>query len=156
MKKVLIASIIIISMVAVVLAVGSISVLKEYPLAGADNKATPLDRISYDSIHKTQDSISIDIENPVIVAIANTGSMKPTFDEGANLIEIVPKSESELHVGDIASYQRGSDVIVHRIIEIGADENGWYAVFKGDNNPTADPGKVRFEQIRRLGVGIVY
>jgi hypothetical protein len=150
------AIIVLVSMLSVVLVVGSVSVIKEYPLSGSSDKPMPSDRISYDGIHAAKDSVSIDIENPVIVAVANTGSMLPTFNENSNLIEIVPKSEKEIHVGDIVSYQRGSDIIVHRIIEIGNDDNGWYAVFKGDNNPAQDPDKVRFEQIRRLVVGIVY
>jgi len=148
--------VIFISLVAAVLVVGSVSVIKEYPMSGSSAKPMPQDRISYDEIHPAKNSVTIDIENPVIVAVANTGSMLPAFNENSNLIEIVPKSDQEIHVGDIVSYQYGNDVIVHRVIEIGNDENGWYAVFKGDNNPSADPAKVRFSQIKRIVIGIIY
>jgi hypothetical protein len=46
--------------------------------------------------------------------------------------------------------------IVHRVIEIGNDEDGWYAITKGDNNPTPDPWKIRFEWVRRITVAVIY
>jgi Fe-S-cluster formation regulator IscX/YfhJ len=42
------------------------------------------------------------------------------------------------------------------VIETGEDSNGWYAIFKGDNNPIRDPSKVRFSQIRRIVVAVIY
>ena len=48
------------------------------------------------------------------------------------------------------------DYLGHTLKEIGYDEDGWYATMKGDNNPYTDPGKVRFDQIERLVVAIIY
>jgi hypothetical protein len=156
MNKSLILPITILSILAVILVIGSVSMIKESPLNGSSSKPQPGDRVSYENIQTTNHDVDIEIENPVIVAVANTGSMLPTFGENANLIEIVPKSSSELKLGDIASYQNGNDVIVHRIVELGNDDQGWYAKFKGDNNPFNDPDKVRWSQMKRLVVGIIY
>ncbi|MFH1631359.1 MAG: hypothetical protein ABIA21_04050 [Candidatus Aenigmatarchaeota archaeon] len=147
-----IAGLALILIVFIVLVVGSVSIMDQ----ATKIKPSPADRISYDNISTTKNNVTVRVQDPIIVAIENTGSMIPTFNEDSNLIEIVPKSPDELNVGDIVSYQYGDDVIVHRIIEIGNDENGWYARFKGDNNPVQDPGRIRFSQIKRLVVGIIY
>jgi signal peptidase I len=84
--------------------------------------------------------------------------MKPVFDTGANAIEVVPSTPAQIRTGDIISYQADwlDTPVVHRVLSTGEDEDGWYAIVKGDNNDTADPGKVRWEQIRRVVVAIVY
>ena len=84
--------------------------------------------------------------------------MDPVFDYGSNAIEIKPQSPEQIHVGDIVSYNSkyASGSIIHRVIEINQDEDGWYCLMKGDNNPYRDPEKVRFEQVQRLVVAIIY
>ena len=69
-----------------------------------------------------------------------------------------PASPAILDVGDIISFYPSfaEGLVVHRIIEIGNDNKGWYARTKGDNNPSADPGKVRFEDIHGVIVAILY
>ena len=46
--------------------------------------------------------------------------------------------------------------VIHRIAEISNDEQGWYAIVKGDNNEAPDPERVRFEQIKKVLVGVLY
>jgi hypothetical protein len=84
--------------------------------------------------------------------------MDPVLDASANGIEIIPESEADIHVGDIVSYQSSSveGTVIHRVVELGNDEEGWYAIMKGDNNQFADPGKVRFDQIKRVLVAVIY
>jgi signal peptidase I len=85
--------------------------------------------------------------------------MDPLFDAGSHLIEQWVQNPEQLKVGDIASYEPDEFkgfTIVHRIIEKGYDEKGLYFVFKGDNNPTADPFRVREHELRRKVVGIIY
>lgn len=101
-------------------------------------------------------TVTLTVQGAILAAFADTNSMDPVFDAGANAIEVVPKSSSELQVGDIASYSTQYGTIIHRIIEIGNDEKGWYAVFQGDNNPIPDPEKVRWDQIKRVVVAIIY
>jgi len=63
-----------------------------------------------------------------------------------------------ISVGDIVAYESKykDGVIAHRVVEIGSDSSGWYARIKGDNNDYVDPGKVRFEQIKRIVVAVIY
>ncbi|MDP2750014.1 MAG: signal peptidase I [Nanoarchaeota archaeon] len=124
----------------------------------AVEKNSPADRIKQSDIHVLNDKVVIDIENPEWAMFTDTNSMDPLFDSGSNAIELVPKSEQEIQAGDIVSYKSeyADGIIIHRVAKIGTDEDGWFAVMKGDNNPTADPGKVRFDQIQRVVVAIVY
>ena len=83
--------------------------------------------------------------------------MDPVFDSESHLIQEVPLAASEINVGDIVSYESPLGFsIVHRVIEIGNDEEGWYAILKGDNNPQPDPWKIRFDMVRRVTVMVVY
>jgi len=84
--------------------------------------------------------------------------MDPVIDKGANAIHMVPNSPSEIEVGDIVAYKSvyASGTLIHRVVDINVDDKGIYYTLKGDNNPTNDPGKVRFEQIERVLVAIIY
>ena len=121
-------------------------------------KASPADRISQGSIHVLNDKVIIDIENPEWAKFTDTNSMDPVFDNEANAIEIVPKTPNEIQVGDIISYQAENQEfnIIHRVVEKGEDEEGDYFIVKGDNNNSRDPGKIRFGQIKRVVVAIIY
>ncbi|MBN2346062.1 MAG: hypothetical protein JXO51_06695, partial [Candidatus Aminicenantes bacterium] len=59
-------------------------------------------------------------------------------------------------VGDIISFQKGDLRFVHRIVRIGSDEEGWFAVTRGDHADRADPERVRPEHIIGVVVAIVY
>ena len=57
-------------------------------------------------------------------------------------------------VGDIITY--GSENIVHRIIEVGQDNEGIYYLTQGDNNQVNDGVKIRFLDIKYLTIGVLY
>ncbi len=103
------------------------------------------------SAHKNGKNLTI------LSTIGASKSMSPTFDQGHTLILQYPiLSPDELDVGDIIIYETGLDAtVVHRVVEIGEDEKGWYCVTKGDNNILRDP-KSRFHQIKYLVVGVLY
>lgn len=90
--------------------------------------------------------------------IADTGSMDPVIDSDSHVLEIVPLSADEIKVGDIISYKSKyrDGTIIHRVIDKGIDNDGVYFILKGDNNANADPGKIRFSQIQRQVVAILY
>jgi len=121
-------------------------------------RLSPSDRIKEDQIFVYNDRVVIYIDNPEWARFTDTNSMDPLLDDTANAIEIVPKSPEEIHVGDIISYESeyASGTFIHRVIKTGSDENGWYCTAKGDNNPTEDPGRIRFEQIKRVLVAVIY
>ena len=81
--------------------------------------------------------------------------MVPIFDTGANGVGIKPKSEDELNVGDIITFRQDGNLIVHRIVEKGIDEEGWFFITRGDNNNIND-GKIRFSQIDSVLVALFY
>jgi hypothetical protein len=116
----------------------------------------PLDRIRTNQIQVYGDRVIINARELQWASFTATGSMLPVLGPGANALQEIPKSADEIQIGDIVSYKIGSKVIIHRIIETGSDESGWYAITKGDNNAEPDPAPVRFSQIDRVVVGILY
>jgi len=119
-------------------------------------RASPADHIKEDQIHVYGDKVVIEIDNPRWARFTDTNSMDPLIDEDSNAIQIIPESEDQIHVGDIISYESGEGIIIHRVIEIGEDDQGKYYITKGDNTNREDPGKIRFEKIRFITVGIIY
>ncbi len=122
------------------------------------DKPSPHDWIKENQIAVLNDRVIIQIQDPEWAAFTDTNSMDPVIDYGANAIQIIPKAEEDIHVGDIVSYQEtnSGNIIIHRVIEINEDEKGVYYVVKGDNNTEPDPNKLRFSQIRRVLVAIIY
>jgi len=121
-------------------------------------KQSPHDRIDDKQILVYRDKIVIKVTNATWTAYTDTNSMDPVLDDGANGLEVAPESEADIHVGDIVSYESDDmdGLLVHRVNEIGEDEQGWYAIMKGDNSPSPDPGKIRFEQVRYVLIGVIY
>lgn len=123
-----------------------------------DEKPSPADRIKEEQIRVGNDNVIISIKGAEWASFTDTNSMDPIIDAEAHAIEIIPQSEDEIQVGDIVAYESeyAEGSIIHRVAYKGQDEQGTYFVMKGDNNPTSDPGKVRFSQIRRVVVAIIY
>jgi len=120
-------------------------------------RASPFDRVKEDQIEVYGDKIVINLKDAEWAKFTDTNSMDPVIDTGANAIEVKPTSEKDIYVGDIISYDDGNgNVIIHRVIETGTDNSGWYAITKGDNAPEADLGKVRFSQVERVVTVIIY
>jgi hypothetical protein len=106
-------------------------------------------------IHVYDNAIVIDVDGASLSRYGNTGSMIPILDEKSNGIRIVPKSASQINTGDIITFEQNKDLIVHRVIEKGEDENGTWFITKGDNNDIAD-GKIYFESVRYVTIGVLY
>ncbi len=102
--------------------------------------------------------VILDIKDPQWATFTDTHSMEPVISSRSYAIEIVPESEDQINVGDIVSYKsRYADgTIIHRVIQKSNDADGVYFIMKGDNNPSQDPGKIRFDQIQRVVVAIIY
>ena len=117
--------------------------------------SAPNDWVSEEDIIVFDDMILLRVSNATLSNYVDSGSMRPVFDEGANGIRVVPKNADEISVGDIVSYRFGKMLVVHRVVEKGFDENGVYFIMKGDNNLVND-GKVRFEDIEYVTVGVIW
>lgn len=121
-------------------------------------QVSPYNWIKEENIHVTDDGIVIDLPNARWAKFTDTNSMDPVLDADANAIEIIPKSITDIHMGDIVSYKSNlvSGTIIHRVVKISHDIDGWYVTLKGDNNPKEDPERVRFDMIQRVVVAIIY
>jgi len=119
---------------------------------------SPYDWVKENKIIVEKNKVTINIDNAQWSKFTDTNSMDPVIDQGANAIQIVPDNVAQIHVGDIVSYDSkyAKGTIIHRVIEVGYDAEGWYCIMKGDNNPNNDPGKIRFSQIKRVVVAIIY
>ena len=112
--------------------------------------------INKDLIIIENDRVIINENASYLSIFANTSSMIPTINHNTKAIEVMPKNYNELHIGDIIAYRLDNDIIVHRIIDIGFDEDGFYAVTKGDNNNVVDPNKIRFQDIIGKVLVLIY
>lgn len=127
-------------------------------LISPSEKNSPSDWVKENQITVLSNKVILDIKEPYWATFTDTNSMDPVIDVGANTIEIIPESVDQIKPGDIVAYESdyADGIIIHRVSEIGFDKHGWYARMKGDNISWQDPGKVRFEQIKRVVVAIVY
>lgn len=123
-----------------------------------DEVAGPSDWIKENQILVFNSQVVLDLKDAEWATFTDTHSMEPVISSRANAIEVRPKSTDEIQVGDIISYQSeyADGTIIHRVIEKNVDDIGTYFIVKGDNNPQPDPGKIRFEQIQRVVVAVVY
>jgi signal peptidase I len=119
-------------------------------------KLTSNDYIKDNQIEIQDDKIIIHVKDASLAYYAATHSMDPILNSNANGIEIIPKTEQDIKIGDIVAYQDSNDLIVHRVIEISKDNQGTYYTLKGDNNTLQDPTKVRFSQIKYKLIGVLY
>jgi len=127
------------------------------PIIFNENVFPPPDHVKEGSIEVLEDRVIIYVNSPLWARFAPSGSMLPVISENANSIEIKPEKTSDIRIGDIISFKTWQgNVIVHRVISIGKDEEGWYAVTKGDNLAFADPLKVRFDQVQSVVVAVIY
>lgn len=128
------------------------------PLFMSPEVNSPSDWVNEDQIAILEDKIIINIKDATWARYADTNSMDPLIDKNSNGLEIVPKSPEDLHSGDVISYISKLDnaFVAHRIVKTNYDNEGWYAITKGDNTSIADPEKVRFNQIKYVLIGIIY
>ena len=104
------------------------------------------------------DEVILNIKGAKWAVFTDTKSMDPVIDSTSKAIQIIPANESDIHAGDIIAYRSKYEngIITHRVIETGKDSKGWYAILKGDNNSYPDPEKVRFEDVKRVVVAVIY
>lgn len=117
--------------------------------------ASPSDHLSEGQVLVFDDRVIINISGASWARIADTNSMDPVLDSGANTLEMEPAGQESVNPGDIISYRHGSDVLVHRVVETGEDGLGWYCLVRGDNAKD-QPVPVRFPEIEGIVVGILY
>lgn len=121
----------------------------------SEDISAPSDHVELEDIVVLDDRVILRLEGVTLSSYADSGSMVPFLDKGANGIRIVPSSEEDIEVGDIVSFRVGRFLVVHRVAQKGVDDEGvWFAV-KGDANLFGD-GKIRFSDIEYLTIAIIY
>lgn len=123
---------------------------------GGAPRAVPQSRIDFQDLDIDRNAVLIQAADVTPALIGPTGSMRPILDEGTIVLELPVMKPEELYPGDIIIYELNRTRIIHRIVALGYDTTGWYAIAKGDNNPEPDPEKIRFAQIRGVVGGIIY
>lgn len=134
----------------------AIGLLTSITTLAREEQNSPGDRISASDLAILSDKAVIEKENLHWAEIKDTHSMEPVLNAGSISLELPPVAPCDIKVGDIISFEQEDKVIIHRVVLIGEDTEGWFAATKGDNNPEPDPYKVRFEQVQGIVVGILY
>lgn len=132
----------------------SLNIHQEKPFFGDEERLSPYNRIEEKHLQLFSDKLIVNFPEIKLAHYTNTNSMDPLIDEHTIGLEIVPESKEEIHKGDVIAYESGNDLIVHRVVAISEDDQGWYAVLKGDNSASYE--LVRFEQIKYILVGVLY
>jgi signal peptidase I len=130
----------------------------EIRLESGIDRPSPHNVIGINDIDVREDEVRIKMPWAIVYSIENTKSMDPVLDYGSYGLGISPQTADDLHIGDIVTYRSNyhEKPIIHRIIAVGMDTSGWYAKLKGDNNLLEDPGRIRFGQINRIVIAVLY
>lgn len=123
------------------------------------NALFPQDRITESQIRAGEEAVVVRIANATVGRLeSTTNSMAPLLDANTTVIMIRPNNAGEVKKGDIIAYysEEAGGLVAHRVIGVGSDELGWFAVTKGDSSLEEDPKRVRFGQVRYVVVGILY
>lgn len=146
-------------LILIILSANVISITEQAkmkPILKSAELSSPSDWIKQEQIRVSKNGVVLNVRNPFWAEFANTNSMDPFIDEQANAIEISPKDPAAINIGDVISYKSEQEMIIHRVIQKSMDEQGIYFIVKGDNNPIADPVKVRFSDIQGVVVAVIY
>jgi len=130
--------------------------LPEAQFALNASRTAPHSRLELTDVSFGESAVVIRASEAIPGLVGPTGSMRPILDDGVIVLELPVSSVDALYPGDIIIYDLDGTRVIHRIIGLGWDEVGWYAIAKGDSNPVADPEKVRFSQVRGVVGGIIY
>ncbi len=119
--------------------------------------AAPSDTLDTSTVKAYSDKVIVSINKPRFVSYSDTKSMAPVIGVSTNGIEVEANPE-DLDIGDIVSYEANwsEELVTHRIVGEGIDDEGAYYVLKGDANIEEDPGKIRPGQIRYKVVALFY
>ena len=127
-----------------------------FSILGGQELSSPSDWVKEEQIKVFKDKVILEIPGATWARFTDTNSMDPFIDETSNAIELKPQNPAEINVGDVISYQTSYGVLIHRVIEKGEDEQGYYYLVKGDNNTVRDPFKVRFDDVKGVVVAVIY
>ncbi len=117
---------------------------------------SPRNDIAWDDVVTNGRVIINGIDLPIIkTTVQNTNSMEPLLDVGHTVIgSSAPKYMDDIKVGDIIVWGDGN--IIHSVIEIGLDSEGWFCYTQGINITRPDGVKVRKTMIHWVALMIIW
>ena len=129
----------------------------EEKIAGTE-LPNPGDRISDRQIRVWNNRVVIDVNDLYWLDMLESNSMDPLLDEGTTVLGVRPGSATDREPGDIIVFRsdKYQNNVVHRVVEVRYDNDGYYYITKGDNNPDVDPFHVRFKDVVVVVVGVLY
>lgn len=122
--------------------------IKAYPLIA------PEATISLDDFRYVGGKVQLNIAG-LKFGVGNGASMLPVAGDD-NIFIMKEIDYIQVKVGDFIVYETFAGLIVHQIVELGEDSNGWYADARGINNWETDLFRVRKESVRYRVMGIFY
>ncbi len=117
----------------------------------------PTNVTGQDALDFSPDKATLHVAQPFGAVLTDSDSMRPVMDEDTMLVQIPPE-QREIRPGDIIAFTANysATIIVHRVIAVGKDDEGWFAITKGDNNVKPDPEKVRRDDLIGITAATVY
>lgn len=157
------------SIVIILLSITLISAYKDYDELELKNgyiNFNPKDRINTKDIKIYEDKIIIEGTFEKRES-KGTGSMLPLLFKGATYFYTDPRSPRDIKKGDIIvfkkpkemiknGFKRKGTLVIHRVIKKGIDLKGFYFYTAGDNNQKEDGAKIRFKDITKVMVGVIW
>ena len=132
-----------------------------YAVFQSTDRVSPYTFVHRSQIHLFEDGVKVDLTNPVLIGFTDTNSMDPSLDAGMFGLMVYALRPNDVHPGDIISFTRqvgfnDTERIAHRVVKVGWDDKGWFAITKGDNVRWSDDGKVRFQDVEGILMGVIY
>jgi signal peptidase I len=119
-------------------------------------KKAPSNFIEEDQIYSENNKLVIDISNFTLSRYCSSNSMVPILNENSTGVSIKPANSDSINVGDIISYWKDNEIIVHRVVKKDKDDEGFYFIAKGDSAESSDKNKIRFNDIDSVLIAIIY
>lgn len=138
-----------------------IVILRFFPFTRrAPEIPSPKPRAKYDDIFFDPVTKLLTIKNMpsgYIAGIQDTNSMDGLLDIGLWPYMTKDFTIDDLTTGDVIIYTKGgNEQIMHQIVFIGEDKEGWFCICRGLNNFFPDAWAIRFPQIISRLAMIVY
>ena len=128
--------------------------------SGTIDIPSPRDIVDYSDIKYLPTKKRITIDNILpdvwLTGVLDTNSMDGLLDFGHTVI----LSNNSLYldnvtVGDVVVWYKDGQGIIHQVVETGNDGE-WWCYTKGLNNSRRDNYKIRKDNIRWIGLGIIW
>ena len=108
-------------------------------------------------ICSTKDVTIRSLKGAIISTVTGSNSMEPLIDIGHTIIlSNDSKYVDTLDLGSIIIWNYNGEQVMHSIIEIDTDGEGWYCKTQGLNVTRIDPYRIRKSHIEYVLLGVIF